>query len=79
MTTIPRVEFPSLVGVKNYEQGRALRLAADVKLIHAAKTPAELATVWASLEARGWWSKEERAHSADSLLGAMVLFAHGAE
>lgn len=75
-TTIPRIGFPNLVGVKTYEQGKALRLAADVRRVHEAKTPQELAVTWAALEQRGWWTKEERAHIGDSVLGAMALFAH---
>lgn len=76
---VPTIGFVSLTGVRTYEQGRALRMAADVRLVHEAKDPAALALVWAGLEKRGWWSKEERATIADSVLGAMALFAYGAE
>lgn len=76
---VPTVGFPSLVGVRTYEKGRHLRWVADMALVNGAKDPAALALVWAALEQRGWWSKEERASIADSVLGAMTLFAHRAE
>lgn len=73
---VQRIDFPSMTGVRTYEQGRRIRFATDIKRLDEAKDARELSRAWAALEARGWWSKEERADVADSVLTRLSLFAH---
>ena len=67
--------FPSLTGVRTYEQGRQKRIVADLAIVRAATSAHELAGVWKGLEARGFWTKEERAYVAEAVLSAMTELA----